>query len=290
MRELRGSESPDRNLTETQRPIVVVMAVKELNQAKTRLAGAFSDALRADLVLGMYLDVLDAVVDLADTPGGAPVTAVVVSPDEIVRNEATRRGGLALDDPVRSDRRDSHGGSAQRLNDALLAGARHARELLLGAAAAGDLARPRMVFLQADLPAITTDVLRQALAAVEQTALGHTDRDQPATAAVVSDRRGTGTAMLIADDTTALDGLLGFGPDSATVHRSRGAVDLVAATSSTDRSRRQRSWGSWEPLRTDVDTIEDLHAAAALGVGAHTAAVLQRLPIGTSTAAACRTR
>jgi 2-phospho-L-lactate guanylyltransferase len=50
-----------------------------------------------------------------------------------------------------------------------------------------------------------------------------------------------------------------FGADSAAVHKAHGAVRLD---------------GDWPGLRRDVDTEADLTAAAALGLGRHTAATL----------------
>ena len=72
----------------------------------------------------------------------------------------------------------------------------------------------------------------------------------------VSDAAGTGTTLLVARH-GALDPH--FGPDSSRLHSESGAVDIEDEVTT---------------LRRDVDTVEDLADAQALGIGRHTAAVL----------------
>jgi 2-phospho-L-lactate guanylyltransferase len=72
--------------------------------------------------------------------------------------------------------------------------------------------------------------------------------------AFVPDASGTGTTLLTATSGAALRPR--FGPGSAAAHASSGATPLL---------------GPWPSLRRDVDTAADLAAAAALGLGAHTA-------------------
>ncbi len=76
----------------------------------------------------------------------------------------------------------------------------------------------------------------------------------------VADAAGSGTTLLTAAG-LPLDPH--FGRDSAAAHAAAGAVRLD---------------GDWPGLRRDVDTPGDLSAAAGLGLGAATAAVLSRLP------------
>jgi len=76
----------------------------------------------------------------------------------------------------------------------------------------------------------------------------------------VSDVAGTGTTLLAAGRGTSL--APAYGPASRVAHLRSGAVEVDAAAS----------------LRQDVDTPEDLRTVVALGVGAHTSAVLARLP------------
>ena len=101
---------------------------------------------------------------------------------------------------------------------------------------------PNALVLQGDLPALQTHELG---AAISQARLHRRS--------FVADRHASGTAALFAFG-TVLDPLLG--PDSARRHRDSGAVELI---------------GPWPGLRCDIDTIEDLHAARQLGVGAETA-------------------
>jgi 2-phospho-L-lactate guanylyltransferase len=102
--------------------------------------------------------------------------------------------------------------------------------------------------LSSDLPALRLEELAAAL-----TAAGGSAR------AFVPDAHGTGTTLLTAVDT---DLLPRFGPGSADAHRAGGATALS---------------GSWPGLVRDVDTVADLRAALALGVGPRTAALAGRL-------------
>jgi 2-phospho-L-lactate guanylyltransferase len=102
--------------------------------------------------------------------------------------------------------------------------------------------------LSADLPALRSEDLAAALALVPMGGRGF-----------VADVAGTGTTLLAADSGTVL--LPAYGPGSRAGHLASGAVELAAAPG----------------LRRDVDTPEDLVAAAALGLGPHTAVAVQGL-------------
>jgi 2-phospho-L-lactate guanylyltransferase len=99
--------------------------------------------------------------------------------------------------------------------------------------------------LQADLPALRPAELSAALA------------EAGGRRAFCPDRAGTGTTLLL----SARDGRLDphFGPGSAAAHAASGAFALR---------------GAWPSLRCDVDTAEDLAAAAELGLGPRTTALL----------------
>ena len=99
--------------------------------------------------------------------------------------------------------------------------------------------------LQADLPALRPDELDAAVLVAD------------GRRAFCADAEGTGTTLLLAGPGQALDPR--FGAGSAARHLASGAVALD---------------GPWPGLRRDVDTGEDLCAAAGLGLGAHTRAVL----------------
>lgn len=99
----------------------------------------------------------------------------------------------------------------------------------------------RPVALCADLPALRPDDLAQALASAAS-----------APAAFVADAAGLGTTMYSA----AYDGFVPrFGPDSRRAHLAGGAVEVEGALAT---------------LRADVDDLDDLARARALGVGPHT--------------------
>ncbi|WP_240942000.1 2-phospho-L-lactate guanylyltransferase [Planosporangium thailandense] len=100
-----------------------------------------------------------------------------------------------------------------------------------------------VVALTGDLPALRPHELAAAL-----TALGRHPRGY------VPDATGTGTSMLAAAAGVDLDPR--FGPGSAAAHEASGAVRLD---------------GDWPSLRQDVDTVADLAAATALGLGRYTA-------------------
>src|SRR5262249_38229628 len=111
--------------------------------------------------------------------------------------------------------------------------------LAYGAAAAGG--GPHAA-LAGDLPALRGDDLAAVLRSV--TVRGY-----------VPDAHGTGTTLLAVPD-----GVLDprFGPGSARAHAGSGAVELAAPDS----------------VRLDVDSAEDLAAAARLGLGPRTRALL----------------
>jgi 2-phospho-L-lactate guanylyltransferase len=99
--------------------------------------------------------------------------------------------------------------------------------------------------LVGDLPALRPDELADALTAAAE-------HD----AAFVPDRTGTGTTLLTGRPGVVLDPR--FGEGSAALHGTF-ATRLAAGAG----------------LRHDVDTAEDLAAAASVGLGEHTAAVIR---------------
>jgi len=101
--------------------------------------------------------------------------------------------------------------------------------------------------LAGDLPALTSEDLERTLELAEEIPLG-----------VVADAQSTGTVLITGQPGMPL--LPAFGVGSAARHRDLGHR-LIRGT---------------ERLRRDVDTVDDLAAAVRLGVGRHTAAVLER--------------
>jgi 2-phospho-L-lactate guanylyltransferase len=190
----------------------VLVPVKDLGLAKSRLRGALPEVPHRDLVLALVLDTLAAVLAC---PAVAEV--LVVAADETVGAAARGLGAKVVADPPPG------------LNPAL----EHA------AATAG---RGPLAALAADLPALrAADLAATHTAAVRR--------------GIVPDRGGTGTTLLAAPGVPLAPR---FGPGSARAHAASGAVRLPAAPS----------------LRHDVDTPDDLTAAAALGLGAQTARIL----------------
>ncbi|AVM01213.1 2-phospho-L-lactate guanylyltransferase [Gordonia iterans] len=166
--------------------VTVVLALKRLREAKSRLAGHTpSPQAREALVAAMFTDTVRAV----QVAGAARI--VVVSPDPEVRRRAI---GLGID--ALAEAPDTGG-----LNDALALGAATARP------------GHDVLYLQADLPALTAASFAQARIAAHAHPV-----------AFVADRHGTGTALLAVSAGHPF--VPGFGPGSAARHRAAGAVEL----------------------------------------------------------------
>lgn len=108
----------------------------------------------------------------------------------------------------------------------------------------------RSAVLLGDLPALQPEELSRALAAA-----GVHDR------AFVPDAEGTGTTLLVAR--AGVRHLPRFGAASAARHRAEGYVELELPRLSG--------------LRRDIDTREQLEAAASLALGTRTRAALSRI-------------
>ncbi|SCF32756.1 2-phospho-L-lactate guanylyltransferase [Micromonospora viridifaciens] len=195
----------------------VVVPVKRLGAAKSRLRGALPGVPHEELALALAADTVRAV---RACPAVGEV--LVVSDDARVAAEATAAGTRVVADP------------AAGLNAAF----RH------GAAVAGP--RAAVAGLAADLPALRPAELTAALRAVPAGVRGF-----------VADAPGSGTVLLAAPAGVPLDPRFGVG--SAAAHTASGALPLR---------------GDWPTLRRDVDTAADLAAAARLGTGPRTAALL----------------
>lgn len=170
--------------------VEVIIAVKRLGAAKTRLAPVLSAAGRENVVLAMLVDTVNAASSVA-----AVRTITVVTPDEVAAATARGLGALVLADPTPDGHHDP-------LNNAIGSAAR-----TVGKSAAN------IVVLQGDLPALQPRELAEAIAAA---------RRHPRS--FVGDRHGTGTAALFAFG-VAPDPL--FGTDSARRHADSGAAELT---------------------------------------------------------------
>lgn len=168
----------------------LVIAVKRLADAKTRLAPVFAGGGREHVVLAMLLDTIAAARAVS-----ALHSITIVTPDETAAAAARGLGAEVLPDPTPSSDPDP-------LNSAILA-----------AAAAVAVRTPNIAVLQGDLPALRSVELEEALTQ------GRSHRRS-----FVADRHGSGTAALFAFG-SPLDPR--FGADSAHRHRDSGAVELT---------------------------------------------------------------
>ncbi|MBY0286392.1 MAG: 2-phospho-L-lactate guanylyltransferase [Mycobacteriaceae bacterium] len=172
--------------------IGLVIAVKRLAAAKTRLAPIFSATTREAVVLAMLIDTITAA---AAVPAVQSIT--VVTPDDVAGDAARQLGARVLPDPTPQGHRNP-------LNNAIAAAEETVRT-----------ETSNIVVLQGDLPALQPQELGEAIAAA---------RAHPRS--FVGDRHGTGTSALIALG-VALDPR--FGQDSAERHRHSGAIELTGA-------------------------------------------------------------
>ncbi|MUM16799.1 2-phospho-L-lactate guanylyltransferase [Mycobacterium sp. CBMA 623] len=166
----------------------MIIAVKNLSTAKSRLAPSLPAPERQRLVLGM----LTHVISVAFT---AAQTVAVVSPDPAAKAVAGEAGALFIFDDTPEEHPDP-------LNNAL----RNAASQLRASS-------PNLVVLQADLPAVTPE----EFAAAMQAARAHSR-------SYVADRHGSGTAALFSTDGD-LNPL--FGVNSAQRHQDSGAIELT---------------------------------------------------------------
>jgi len=173
----------------TRADVALVIAVKRLAAAKTRLAPVFSAATREAVVLAMLADTITAALAVADV--------TVVTPDAAAAEAARGLGARVLTDPTPV-------GHHNPLNNAIVAAEATLRETT-----------SNIVALQGDLPALQPQELAEAITAA-----------RAYRRSFVGDRHGTGTSALFAFG-VALDPH--FGPDSAQRHRHSGAIELTGA-------------------------------------------------------------
>lgn len=171
----------------------VLIPVKHLDRAKSRLAPNLTAAQRKQFALAMLEDTIRAA---AASPAVGRIT--VVTPDESAARHARACGSLVLEEEAAPD-----DAVLSPLNAALDAAARRLR---------ADFAPATLVVLQADLPALRTAELTAAIT-------GATGRR-----AVVADHAGTGTTALIVRGAD-LDPR--FGRWSALEHQRGGAAALT---------------------------------------------------------------
>ena len=186
--------------------------------------------------------------DLAD--GGRRALALAMAVDTVAAAVACRLVGAVVvvtDDLAVTDEVSLLGASViadtpgAGLNQALTAGASYASGQWPGYGCAA---------LLADLPALRAGELTCALRAASAVA-----------SAFVADAAGTGTTLYTVRPGRAF--LPKFGPGSRELHQQAGVTELGLA--------------GLAGLRQDVDTLDDLRAAAAIGLGRRSAALLPGL-------------
>jgi 2-phospho-L-lactate guanylyltransferase len=217
----------------------VVVPVKSLGAAKSRLRGA-ADGGAGDPAAHTRLTLALAHDTVAAARAARRVrTVLLVSSDPVVAAEFAAVGVEVVPDGAVPDGVVPDGVAG--LNAAYAHGAALLRRRD---------PRTAVAALQADLPALVAGDLDAALAA----AAAHPR-------AFVADADGTGTTLLVAGPGVPLHPA--FGAGSAAAHAASGAVALG---------------GGWPGLRRDVDTPDDLRAAADIGLGPHTRGVLVPCP------------
>ncbi|MGL4306417.1 MAG: 2-phospho-L-lactate guanylyltransferase [Mycobacteriaceae bacterium] len=173
--------------------IAVVIPVKQLSAAKTRLASYLSATQRRQLVLAMLSDTIHSALLL---PRVNSVT--VVTPDEKVKEHAHSLGVLVLDDPQPEV-------TTEQLNAAISYTTHSIRKRM---------PITKIIVLQADLPALKSHELADAIESAQKLPISF-----------VADHHGTGTAAYFDFDPNSPMNTQ-FGPESARLHREAGAVEL----------------------------------------------------------------
>lgn len=170
----------------------VIIAVKTLSAAKSRLAPALPADIRERVVLAMLMDTISAV------RGASSVASVtVVTPDTTAVCEVRELGAAILHDPTPSPHPDPLNNAIQEAWRSIVANT------------------PNVLVLQGDLPALTAAELAGALTGA-----------RVHNRSFVADRHDAGTSALFAFGCPPDPR---FGPDSARRHRDSGAVELTGA-------------------------------------------------------------
>ncbi|MDQ2706628.1 MAG: 2-phospho-L-lactate guanylyltransferase [Actinomycetota bacterium] len=214
----------------------VIVPVKLLSRAKSRLRGAADGGIGAPAAHARLT--LALARDTVAAAARAPLVrqVLVISSDPEVISVLAGDGAAVLAE-------DADRG----LNAALEHAARVLRHSQRGSPPVP------LGALQADLPALRADELDEALhRACALFVSRNADR------AFCADASGAGTTLLVCGPHAALQPR--FGSRSAAAHAAGGAVPMD---------------GRWPGLRRDVDTVEDLWAAVALGLGSASSEALR---------------
>jgi 2-phospho-L-lactate guanylyltransferase len=171
----------------------VLLAVKRLQWAKTRLEPALTGPLRCATVLGMFVDTITA-CSLVE----AVRSITVITSDESVAAAAQYFGAKVLPEPTCHVHTDPLN-MALRAGEAAIARGRNRDSV-------------NIAVLQADLPALKPAELAEALS-----------HARSARRSFVPDQQGAGTAALFA---FGVELEPRFGANSARLHRRSGAIRL----------------------------------------------------------------
>ncbi|MFD6416945.1 2-phospho-L-lactate guanylyltransferase [Streptomyces sp. NPDC060194] len=225
-------------------PWTVVVPLKPLTRAKSRLARAVGEELRPSLALAFAQDTVAAALACVRVRD-----VVVVTDDPLAGAELAALGARIVPEPVRRPAArpprvpacGTTGLTARTtaedgLNAALAHGAALAARLRPGAPVAA---------LNADLPALRPAELACVL-----------NEARAFPRAFLADAAGIGTTLLSARPGVEL--APAFGGASRARHAASGAIEI--------------SHADVDSVRRDVDTGADLRAAALLGLGPRTAA------------------
>lgn len=231
--------APDVDLPAARPPALtwsLVIPVKLLAQAKSRFTGPAGNS-RSEFALAMAADTIAAAVQAENV-----AAVLVVTDDPEVRELAAGLGAIVLADTPQAG-----------LNEALVHGAGYAERRWPDRGRAG---------LAGDLPAIKPGELTAALAAAARVGV-----------AFVPDAAGTGTTLYAV--ASGAEFWPQFGPASRDRHLAGGAVELGTGELGTgELGTGELSTGELIGLRRDVDTIDDLRAAAKIGLGPRTRALV----------------
>jgi len=200
--------------------LVAIVPVRSLESAKSRLGEPLDAEERQTLVAGLLDRTIRAAsgVDAIDS-------VVVVSPDPVVLRAATAAGATPVRQPD------------DGLNEGLLAATRWAT-------ADGATA---VIVLAADLPAISAAAIEAVVAAAA--AARRSDR---AVVAIVADRHGRGTNVLLVSPPDAVAFRFGSGSRAAHLAEAQAANAVALELDG--------------PLALDLDLPEDLILADELGL------------------------
>jgi 2-phospho-L-lactate guanylyltransferase len=197
-----------------------LVPIRGLETAKSRLGGDLDAEERRDLVVDLLRRTLVATRDARRVAG-----TIVVTMDPAAAGIARDHDAIGLVE------------RAPGLNGAITA----ARSVAIARGATA------VIVLPADLPAISADAVDAVIEAAETVTA-----EAAGVVALVTDRHGSGTNVLLVRPPTAIDPM--FGPASRDLHRAAArsaGVTLIELDG---------------PLSLDVDTADDLVAAeAALG-------------------------